>query len=139
MKLRNPVAGAGHAVLAGMMLWFLPGGVVPADSVEKILFLVDEGEELVAANTATGQFFRLKLSARETVERRITTNACAVLVTSQRFIGVGSWPSGWASLRRSAGEQLVSAEAEDHSAVLVTSSRMLSFNGRTGSWSETPR
>ena len=139
MQKRNPVTVAACAALAGVLLWLPRPGAVLADSVEKTLFLVDEGDTMVAVNTATGQFFRLKLSAKETVERRITANAVAVLVTSQRFAGVGSWPSGWASLRRGAGEELVSAEAEDHSAVLVTSGRMLSFSGRTGSWSESRR
>jgi len=129
----------GMVLLAALLLWFATAGVALADSVEKTLFLVDEDGEITAVNTTTGQFFPLKLSAKEVVERRITANACAVLVTSQRFLGVGSWPSGWAGLRRTAGEQLVSAEAEDHSAVLITSSRLLSFNGRTGSWSETSR
>lgn len=135
----NAARSATLAVVCGLLLVLLPAGSAPADSVEKSVFLVDEGGELTAVNTMTGQFFRLDLNAKETVEQRVVANAVAVLVTSQRFAGVGSWPSGWSSLRRTAGERLVSAEAEDHSAVVITSSRVLSFNGRTGSWSETSR
>ena len=125
------------AVLFGVF-WLL---ALPcaADTVEKSLFLIDEGDVLIAANTLTGQFYRLKLSAKEKPEQRVVGNAVAVLVTNQRFAGVGAWPSGWASLRREAGEILESAEAADNSAVLVTSSRVLSFSGTTGSWSSTDR
>jgi hypothetical protein len=42
-------------------------------------------------------------------------------------------------VRRSAGERIIQAEAEDYSAVVVTSDRILSFNGKTGSWSEARR
>jgi hypothetical protein len=38
-----------------------------------------------------------------------------------------------------AGEKVVSVEAEDAAAVLVTSDRVLTFNGRTGAWAEKRR
>jgi hypothetical protein len=42
-------------------------------------------------------------------------------------------------LRRMADEKVVSAEVVDKSALLVTSDRILTFNGDSGSWSETRR
>ena len=61
------------------------------------------------------------------------------MVTNQRYAGIGSFSSGWRSVRRIAGEKLVSAEVQDYSALLVTTDRLLSFNGRVGSWSQTKR
>jgi hypothetical protein len=46
---------------------------------------------------------------------------------------------GWQSIRRIAGEKVISAEAQDYSALVVTSDRVLAFNGKTGSWSDRKR
>jgi len=107
--------------------------------VAKTIFLVDEGDKVVAANTATGQFFDLPVHAKERILDRYVANGVAILVTNQRFAGVGTYPSGWSSLRRIANEQVVSTEVVDTSALLVTSDRILTFNGESGSWSETRR
>jgi hypothetical protein len=107
--------------------------------VAKTIFLVDEGDKIVAANAATGQFFDLPVHAKEKILERYVANAVAILVTNQRFAGVGSYPSGWNSVRRIADEKLVSAEVVDTSALLVTSDRILTFNGDNGSWFERRR
>ena len=107
--------------------------------VAKSIFLVDEKDHIVAANTVTGQFFKLTIHAKEKIHQRYVANGVAILVTNQRFAGVGSYPSGWSSLRRIANEKVVSAEVVDKSALLVTSDRILTFNGDSGSWSETRR
>ncbi|MGB5178389.1 MAG: hypothetical protein WBP44_06635 [Gammaproteobacteria bacterium] len=109
------------------------------DVVAKTIFLVDEDDRIVAANTATGQFFSLSIHAKEKILQRYVANGVAILVTNQRFAGVGSYPSGWSSLRRIAGEQVLTAEVVDRSALLVTSDRILTFNGDSGSWAETRR
>jgi hypothetical protein len=107
--------------------------------VAKTIFLVDEGDRIVAANTATGQFFSLSVHAKEKIQQRYVANGVAILVTNQRFAGVGSYPSGWSSLRRIADEKIENAEVVDKSALLVTSDRILTFNGDSGSWAETRR
>ena len=107
--------------------------------VTKTIFLVDEDDKIVAANTETGQFFDLKINAKEKIQQRYVANGVAVLVTNQRFAGVGSYPSGWSSLRRIADEKVVSAEVVDRSALLVTSDRIITFNGDRGAWSERRR
>jgi len=123
-----------------LILLFASPLTVSADEVvAKTIFLVDESDRIVAANTATGQFFSLSISAKEKIQKRYVANAVAILVTNQRFAGVGSYPSGWSSLRRIANEKLVSAEVVDRSALLVTSDRILTFNGDSGSWAETRR
>ena len=125
------------------MLMVLPLAVpLPAaadEVVAKTIFLVDESNRIVAANTETGQFFTLPIHAKEKIRERYIANGVAILVTNQRFAGVGSYPSGWSSLRRMAGEKVISAEVVDKSALLVTSVRILTFNGASGSWSETRR
>ncbi len=130
--------------LAGPLLLlacvFAPLAITQAEGiVTKTIFLVDEGDKVVAANTATGQFFDLKLNAKEKIHQQYVANGVAVLITNQRFAGVGSYPSGWSSLRRIADEKVVNAEVVDRSALLVTSDRILTFNGDSGSWSETRR
>jgi hypothetical protein len=122
-----------------VLLFASPLTVTADEVVAKTIFLVDESDRIVAANTATGQFFSLSISAKEKIQQRYVANGVAVLVTNQRFAGVGSYPSGWSSLRRIANEKVVSAEVVDRSALLVTSDRILTFNGDSGSWAETRR
>ena len=110
-----------------------------AEVVEKTIFLVNEKDRVVAANTQTGQFFDYVLSAKEKIHERHVANGVAILITNQNFAGVGSYPSGWGTLRRKAGEKIVSVEVAGHSALIVTSDRILAFNGRAGSWSEKRR
>ena len=130
-----------HKSIAALLILSLASPVVvTADEVvAKTIFLVDERDRIVAANTATGQFFSLPIRAKEKIQQRYVANGVAVLVTNQRFAGVGSYPSGWGSIRRIAGEKVVSAEVVDRSALLVTSDRILTFNGDSGSWAETRR
>ena len=110
-----------------------------ADDLGKSLFLVDESGRVVAVNAETGQFFDLVLSAKERIQDRYVANRVAILITNQRFAGVGAYPSGWSSMRRKANEDVVSAEVVDYSALVVTSDRILTFNGKTGAWSDKRR
>jgi len=125
-------------VFVSTVLFTISGAAV-ADNVGKTLFLVKEDKRLTAVNAETGQFFELDIRAKEVIQKHIVANGVAIVVTNQRFAGVGTWPSGWSSHRRIAGERLISAEAEDTSAVIVTSDRVLSFNGRAGTWAEKRR
>lgn len=120
-------------------LLVMPGISGAGQDVEKTIFLVDESDRVVAVNAETGQFFDLVLRAKERIRDRIVANGVAILVTNQRFAGVSDYPVGWSSMRRRAGEKVVSAEAVDHSALVVTSDRILVFNGKTGAWSEKRR
>ena len=125
-----------------VLLFFLlavPGVVNAGEEVEKTIFLVNEDDRIVAVNAETGQFFDLIISAKERIQDRFVANGVAILVTNQRFAGVGIYPSGWSSIRRKAQEKVVSAEVADRSAVLVTSDRILTFSSKSGVWSETRR
>ena len=129
----------GFGYLLVLLLLAMSGLAVADQDVEKTVFLVYETDRVVAVNAETGQFFDLVLRAKERIRDRIVANGVAILVTNQRFAGVSDYPSGWRSLRRKAGEKVVSAEAADHSALVVTSDRILVFNGKTGAWSEKRR
>lgn len=123
--------------LLGAVLLLAAG--VSADEVAKAVYLVMEDERVTAVNAETGQFFDLDISAKEKIEQHVVAKGVAIVITNQRFAGVGTWPTGWASNRRTAGETVVAIEAEDTSAVVITSDRVLSFNGRIGSWAEKRR
>jgi hypothetical protein len=109
------------------------------ETVEKSVYLVVEDDRIIASNVQTGQFFDFDFSAKEKVQQQIVANGVAIVVTNQRYAGIGVFSSGWQSIRRIAGETVVSAEAQDYSALIVTSDRVLSFNGRTGTWSDRKR
>jgi hypothetical protein len=109
------------------------------ETVEKSVFLVVEDDRIIASNVQTGQFFDFDFSAKEEVQQQIVANGVAIVVTNQRYAGIGVFSSGWQSIRRIAGEKVISAEAQDYSALIVTSDRVLAFNGKTGSWSDRKR
>jgi hypothetical protein len=56
-------------------------------------------------------------------------------VTNQRIIGYGL-QSGWREMRTEAGEKLESLRVQDFSALIITDSRYLNFNGSTGLWGQ---
>jgi glucose dehydrogenase len=109
------------------------------ETVEKSVYLVVEDDRIIASNVQTGQFFDFDFSAKEKLQQQIVANGVAVVVTNQRYAGIGVFSGGWQSIRRIAGESVISAEAQDYSALIVTSDRVLAFNGRSGSWSDRKR
>jgi hypothetical protein len=126
--------------LAACSLLLLGMSAIAADEVvEKSMFLVVEEDRIIASNVQTGQFFDFNFSAKEEVQQQIVANGVAIVVTNQRYAGIGVFSGGWQSIRRIAGESVISAEAQDYSALIVTSDRVLAFNGKTGSWSDRKR
>ena len=128
-------------LLLGFVMFTLSAAAFQAhaDEVEKVLFLVFEGREVVASNTKASRFDRLKMHAKERIRDYEVANATAVVITNQRFAAYGVFAGGWQSKRIRAGEKLESMQVEDYSATLVTSDRILNFYGRNGTWSETRR
>ena len=144
MKIRLPVlmrVNKYPAVLLYCLLAMpaLAGNAVADEEVEKAIFLFRDGDTLTAGNAVSGQFFELELSAKEKLVDRFVANGVAIIVTNQRFAGVGTFSGGWNSLRRIAGEDFISAEVRDLSAMLVTSDRLLTYYGRSGAWAQTRR
>ena len=112
---------------------------VADEVVEKSIYLVVEDGRIIASNVQTGQFFDFDFSAKEKLQQQLVANGVAIVVTNQRYAGIGVFSGGWQSIRRIAGETVTSAEAQDYSALVVTSDRVLAFNGKTGTWSDRKR
>jgi hypothetical protein len=134
---RSPALGI-TALLALAVVLMLPVAAAE-ENVAKAIYLFREDDKIVASNAQTGQFFDLRFNAKEKVLDQYVANGAAIVITNQRYAGIGSFSGGWQSIRRIAGEELVSAEVQDYSALLATTDRLLSFSGRNGSWSQTKR
>ena len=92
-------------LLACLYMWSGGADTVAADEeVEKAIFLYRDGTTLTASNAQSGQFFELELSAKERLIEQFVANGVAIVVTNQRFAGVGTFSGGWNSLRRIASE-----------------------------------
>ena len=136
----TPVSCCTALLMACLFLWSaVVGRVVADEEVEKAIFLFNDGDTLTAGNAQSGQFFELELSAKEKLIEQFVANGVAIVVTNQRFAGIGTFSGGWNSLRRIAGEDFLSAEVRDLSAMLVTSDRLLTYYGRSGAWAQTRR
>jgi hypothetical protein len=84
------------------------------------------------------RFDELKLNAQERVLDQQVGAAVAVVITNRRIAAYGVL-SGWRSLDRMPNEQIESITAEDYAGLIVTSIRMLNFNGQNGVFAERKR
>ena len=107
-------------------------------NVPKQVHLIADSGRILASNVRLNRFDELKLDAQERVREQKVGEAVAVVITNQRLIAYGVL-SGWRSMDRSPNEQIESVSAEDYAAVIVTSQRMLNFNGESGAWGEQRR
>lgn len=112
---------------------------VAEDSIPRLVYLISEGDRLIASNIQFSRFDALRLQAKEKIEQQKVAKAVIVVVTNQRIIGYSVYQSAWRVVPRDAGETVVSVDAEDYSASVITSDRMLNFNGRSGAWVEMKR
>ena len=106
--------------------------------VPKQVHLVNDGAKLFASNVKLNRFDELKLDAQERVLDQQVGAAVAVVITNQRIVAYGVL-SGWRSMDRMPNEQIESIMAEDYAGLIVTSARMLNFNGETGVFAERKR
>lgn len=125
-----------------------PGGVsllIPStaragdEAPPRLLYVVREGDTVVASNVLFGRSDELDLSARETIVRQEEDSAVVVLETNQRLVAYSVYTAGWVAVELRAGEKVERLEAEDFSAFALTDRRILNFNGRNGNWSQTSR
>ncbi len=133
----------GCAALAGALILAaaLTTGARAQDAsghVSKQVHLVMDGGKLFASNVKLNRFDELKLDAQERVLDQQAGAAVAVVITNQRIAAYGVL-SGWRSVDRMPNEQIESITAEDYAGVIVTSSRLLNFNGETGVWAAQKR
>jgi len=106
--------------------------------VPKQVHLVTDGGKLFASNVKLNRFDELKLDAQERVLDQHVGAAVAVVITNQRITAYGVL-SGWRSVDKIPNEQIESVMAEDYAGVIVTSVRLLNFNGETGVWATQKR
>ncbi len=109
------------------------------ESPARLVYVVREGDVVVASNVLFSRSDELKLFAQETILRQEEDNAIVVLLTNRRLVAYSVYTAGWVTMDLRAGEQLERLEAEDYSAFALTSRRILNFNGKNGSWSQTSR
>jgi hypothetical protein len=103
------------------------------DSVPKQVHLIVDGTRLVASNIRQSRFDDLKLNPRERIRDQSVGDAVIVVATNQRIIAYGSI-SGWRTLDRLANEEIESITADDYAGLIVTTQRLVNFNGETGVW-----
>ena len=108
------------------------------EGVPKQVELIVDGNWLIASNVRFSRFDELKLNAREDIVESRVGNAVIMIATNRRFIGYGAH-SGWRPIDRAANEQVERLSAEDYAGLVVTSKRLLNFNGETGVWGEEDR
>jgi hypothetical protein len=95
-----------------------------SQGVPKQVHLVVDGNRLVASN----------VRIRESAEGE----AVLLIVTSQRIIAYGLL-SGWREIDLVPNERIERVTAEDFAGLVVTSERLLNFNGESGTWGERER
>lgn len=120
-------------------MW-IPGTARAGDEPPpRLLYVVREGDTVVASNVLFGRSDVFDLAARETVVRQEEDSAVVVLETNQRLVAYSVYTAGWVTVELRAGEKVERLEAEDYSAFALTDRRILNFNGRNGNWSQTSR
>ena len=126
-----------------ILLMFAALSFEPRDSnaqegVPKQVFLVLDGDRLVASNVRTNGFDEIRLDARERMLDSEEGEGVIIVITNQRILAYGA-ASGWSERDRNTNEQVQSVSAADYAGLIVTNKRMLNFNGETGVWGERQR
>jgi hypothetical protein len=117
----------------------VPGGAYGGyNYVPKQVHLVTDGNKLFASNVKFNRFDELRLNAQERVLDQQVGAAVAVVITNRRIAAYGVI-SGWRSLDRIPNEQIESITAEDYGGLIVTSLRLVNFNGQNGVFAEKKR
>ena len=109
------------------------------NSIPKLVYLIADEDKLIASNIKFNRFDDMKLQAKENVIEHAVGNAVIVVVTNKRIIGYSVYTATWRSRDIAADEKIGNVVAEDYSALVQTSKRFLSFNGKNGVWAETQR
>lgn len=108
------------------------------ERVRKQVFLVIDGDRLVASNVRTSGFEEFRLDARERMLDSAEGEGVIMVVTNQRLLAYSAY-SGWSARDRDTNEQVQTLSAADYAGLVVTNKRMLNFNGETGVWGERRR
>jgi hypothetical protein len=128
----------GYVIAVIVLISFAPVSMAE-DGVPKLVYLLAEEDKLIASNIKFNRFDEMKLQAKEKVLEHAVGNAVIVVVTNKRIIGYSVYTASWRSRDIGADEEVNNIAAEDYSALVQTSKRFLSFNGKNGVWAETQR
>ena len=121
----------------GVVQWLLAAAALAGDEAPaRLVYVVRDGDRVVASNVLFSRTDELQLVAREVIVQQREDNAVAVLETNQRLVAYSVYNPGWVAMDLRAGEKVQRLEAEDFSAFVVTDRRILNFNGRNGTWSQ---
>ena len=137
-RFRNLHRSIAFYALTAVLLSAAAGAQLTYQGVPKQVELIVDGNWLIASNVRFSRFDELKLNAQEDIADSQVGNAVIVITTNQRFIGYGV-RSGWRPIDRNANERVERISAEDYAGLVVTSRRLLNFNGETGLWGEENR
>lgn len=133
-----PIANAAVATLAAWLTALIVAFTVPlvasAQAVPQGVFLIQDEDELVAANTRLNRMDTIRLMAKERVEEQVVAEAVAIVITNDRLLGYSALGPGWSPEWRRVKEPIERVEAKDYGALVVTSDRILTFNAGSGLW-----
>lgn len=107
---------------------------VSAQATPQGVFLIQDEDELVAANTRLNRMDAIRLMAKERVEEEVVAEAVAIVITNDRLLGYSALGPGWSPEWRRVKEPIERVEAKDYGALVVTSDRILTFNAGSGLW-----
>jgi hypothetical protein len=103
-------------------------------AIPRGLYLIEDRDTLVAANTSLNRIDSLRLIAKEKVEQQVVAEAVAVVITSDRLLAYSALGPGWSREWRRVKEDIERVEANDFGALVVTSDRLMTFNAGSGLW-----
>ena len=122
-----------------LMAWLLAASAQAQEQPAKLVYIVRDGDTIVASNVLFSRSDTFRLKAQERVIREAIDNAVVVVQANKRLIAYSVYTAAWLTMALKAGETVEKLEAEDYSAFVLTDRRILNFNGRSGVWSESSR
>ena len=101
------------------------------------VFLIIEDDHLIGCNGVTGKFAEVHLQNDENILEHMVANLIAIVITNKRFLAFSSSTDDWHIMRRRTAERFLDLQASGSRAVVLTSKRVMTFNGRK--WYERSR
>ena len=94
------------------------------------MFLHIERDGITAYAPGRRRHAEVRRQANERFLLTRTTPVLGIVVTTDRYLGYGIRGSGWRKVNRLPLEKLVDLRVQDSSAIILTSHRVLTFDGR---------